>query len=533
MYRNARQALLGEAKYLLEHGVSRPSRNGNTLEVCGREIAIERPYENFLLLAERNDNPVAKIAETLWVLGGRNDLHYLSHYLPRARDFSDDGHIWRGAYGPRLRHWYRYGISSVDQIAECVKLLRADPTSRRAVMTIYDPAVDFCESKDIPCNNWIQWLIRDDKLHMYVTIRSNDLMWGFSGINAFEWSILHQFMANWLDVAVGEYHQYVGSLHLYEHHFERVQRMLDAHNGYEPYNNPVMAYPDPSSTFELFDAILNRWYFIELQSRAGSDKEHFADCLELAMHMPDLFMREAAYMIVAANALPHSIASTRVALSLMPPSAMSVSAWDYCLRNSKPFAEAYGDHKPDELVRIQQPRLPDTGLSFSDVCAVLKVLEYKKTLRYGQSWRKHGEVLSIFANISRKWDRLDNMHRNGVAGTSDESEIDTLGDLAVYCLKYAGFLGEVYLQDDLPRTFEAALDRVEFYQGLITWGYMGQLYTDLERVLTSSAAYEYNVVKYDRTMQLAQACIKWIEQLSTMRDHAAEVSRWVASVEAL
>jgi len=102
---------------------------------------------------------------------------------------------WRGAYGPRLRNWF-----GVDQVAAVFQLLRADHASRRAVINLFDPSRDFAQSKDVPCNNWLHFLIRDGHLVLNVVTRSNDIMWGFSGINTFEWSVLHEMMAFWLGV---------------------------------------------------------------------------------------------------------------------------------------------------------------------------------------------------------------------------------------------------------------------------------------------------------------------------------------------
>lgn len=538
MYRNARQALLGELTYLFEHGTRRASRNGAVLETLGREIAIEHPEERFLLLAERNDNPIAKIAESMWVLGGRDDLMYLSHYLPRAHEYSDDGHIWRAAYGPRLRRWYRYGTTSVDQVEQCLRLLKADPDTRRAVMTIFDPAVDYCDSKDIPCNNWLQWLVRDDKLHMYVTIRSNDVMWGFSGINAFEWSVLQSYMANWLGVAVGEYHQYVGSLHLYEKHFERAQRILHAYNGYEPYDDSIMAYPDPAVSFAQFESALMRWFWVELRSRSTSDITVDADgrdCLELAMAMPDLYLRETAYAIIANNLMPYNIALGYTALSLMPPSGMMLSLWEYFLRTNPQFAGAYKHMAPVEVSRLNQAptmiKLEPVPVTFQSVCDTLRMLEYKKTLRYGQSWRKHGEVLSIFANISRKYDRLETMLQSGIDGTSDESIVDTWADLAVYCLKYAGFLGETYGVTGLPVSFGTAIDRLLPYDGAVTMLQLAKLYHELESILTSNEAYQYDPRKYKLITWIAELVITAIVMHNDVAPEA--VQKWMASVEAL
>ncbi len=76
------------------------------------------------------------------------------------------------------------------------------------------------------------------------------------------------------------------------------------------------------------------------------------------------------------------------------------------------------------------------------LCTVLQSLEYQKTLTYKDSWKKRGELVSIFGNLARKWDRLEDMLLNNSAPQKSETKIDTVADLAVYCIKYLGWLAE-------------------------------------------------------------------------------------------
>ena len=167
----------------------------------------------------------ASIAESMWVIAGRNDLDYLSAYLPRAVEYSDDGRTWRAGYGPRLRNW-----NGVDQLAEVVSILRADVSSRRAVAAIYDPDRDFVQSKDIPCNNWLHFLVRDGLVDLHIAARSTDIWWGFSGINAFEWTLLLEMVAFWLGQEPGRLVFFTSSMHLYERHFDRARQILGQHS---------------------------------------------------------------------------------------------------------------------------------------------------------------------------------------------------------------------------------------------------------------------------------------------------------------
>lgn len=80
---------------------------------------------------------------------------------------------------------------------------------------------------------------------------------------------------------------------------------------------------------------------------------------------------------------------------------------------------------------------------------LLIALHAHKTLGYGDAWRKRGELLSIFTNLARKYDRLVVALDRGVR-SHDESLLDTTGDLCVYAAKYLTWLAEQH-----PGSFDA------------------------------------------------------------------------------
>jgi hypothetical protein len=85
-----------------------------------------------------------------------------------------------------------------------------------------------------------------------------------------------------------------------------------------------------------------------------------------------------------------------------------------------------------------------------EVARVLGTLHAKKSAVYGDSWRKRGELLSIFPNIARKYDRLEiavesgelDLAARGALDRTVEPLVDTLADLAIYAAKYLTFLAE-------------------------------------------------------------------------------------------
>lgn len=174
------------------------SRNGRVKELLNTQITLTQPWRREVLCPGRGANIFAQIAETCWVLAGRNDIEWLSAYLPRAADYSDDGKTWRSGYGPRIRDWKYHLTGRIDQLQYVIQSLEDDSLSRQAVINIWNPQVDTRPGKDRACNTQLQFLNRNGMLYLTVTVRSNDVMWGWSGINAFEWSVLQEIVASTL-----------------------------------------------------------------------------------------------------------------------------------------------------------------------------------------------------------------------------------------------------------------------------------------------------------------------------------------------
>lgn len=263
-FRNVNAAFVGMLGSIVENGDEVESRNGPTIELTAQTIAVECPRERFVYAPGRNNNPFAAIAESMWVLAGRNDLAYLTPYLRRAPDFSDDhGVTWRAGYGPRLRDW-----NGVDQLSAVRDTLHRSPASRRAAVSLFDPAQDYQDSNDIPCNNWLHFLARDGRLDLNVAARSTDIWWGFSGINAFEWGVALEMMARWLELEPGVLTFFTSSLHLYERHYEQARTVLSHQTAAADYvGSSVMRY---DTDWKDADTCMAQWMSLECQLRDGA-----------------------------------------------------------------------------------------------------------------------------------------------------------------------------------------------------------------------------------------------------------------------
>jgi thymidylate synthase len=101
-----------------------------------------------------------------------------------------------------------------DQVANVIALLKKRPSSRQAVIQIFD--ADDLQSGEhgVPCTCTLQFLLRDAALHLFVNMRSNDAYLGFPH-DVFAFTMLQEIVARSVGVEIGTYIHTVGSFHLY------------------------------------------------------------------------------------------------------------------------------------------------------------------------------------------------------------------------------------------------------------------------------------------------------------------------------
>ena len=191
------------------------TRNGKALVMPEPLLLhITNPLRRVIADANRNANPFFHVMETVWMFAGKWDPRWLFRFNKRMEEFSDEGPagsmVINGAYGYRwFRHWG-------DQVSRVVNLLRRDPTSRQAVIAMWDPHLDLdTKFKDRPCNTHIYFRAREEHLEMTICNRSNDFIWGMMGANCVHLTYLHELIARALGLKVGMYSVMTNNLHFY------------------------------------------------------------------------------------------------------------------------------------------------------------------------------------------------------------------------------------------------------------------------------------------------------------------------------
>ncbi len=436
---------------IVNKGTKTTSRAGDIHALYNVFFTLENPRSRHLNLKGRKNNIFAMIAETFWVLAGDDRVDpFLSFFLPRAHEFSDDGVTWRGAYGPRL---YQH-----KQLEDAIAIFEEEGLqTRKSTIAIYLPEKDTKESlqaiyrlektKDRPCNNMIHFFVTPDKaLHMNVYQRSGDVIWGMGSINVFEWTVLQEFVAAEVarrvdpEVTLGTYNHFVTNVHLYDFTGEQGYDVLKntARHDFTSENTEPLVFPSGTDR--------NRQFFTELvalYTRAIGNKEQdyawFVNALSTIFD--DFYGRDVkntllfTYTKLLAAYICAKHGNTGITLDL----SAHTEEFAACIRDSR--FRKFGLIKTSDTTSL--PALVEA------ICA----LQAEKEKSYGVDWKRFGLVSSLF-NIFRKFIRLRTVWESGWQPTSDDTRLDTIIDLLNYLT-----LGAVLHAEMFPETFAATLPK--------------------------------------------------------------------------
>lgn len=267
---------------VLSTGKTITASKGSTIELDGTLLELKDPRGR-LSRTETRGKLVSGLGELCWFLAKSNSLDFIHYYIPYYKKFADHGLIF-GGYGPRLFSWRKRFLScgKINQIENVVRLLRKKPSTRQAVIQLFDADDITREHKDIPCTCTLQFMIREDRLLMFTNMRSNDIYFGLPH-DIFSFTMLQEIMARTLGIEPGIYKHAVGSLHLYEQHKKSAREFIE--EGYQSTLSPMPPMPagDPwksiATLLEVESAIRLKGQFHE-ESVRGLD-EYWLDLIRV------------------------------------------------------------------------------------------------------------------------------------------------------------------------------------------------------------------------------------------------------------
>lgn len=146
---------------------------------------------------------------------------YMEEYTRKFIDGYDAGQGFEYNYHDCLHAWGSRTLAKtpgavlpiVDQVCSVIALLKRSPTTRRAQVITWEPPVDL-GSREPPCLQLIQFLLRQGRLNMKVVFRSNDMLMA-AGCNMYALIRFQERVAANLGVEVGWYEHTSNSAHIY------------------------------------------------------------------------------------------------------------------------------------------------------------------------------------------------------------------------------------------------------------------------------------------------------------------------------
>lgn len=232
------------------------SRAPIVAEIVGASMCLKNPRAR-ISRSESRGKPFSALGELLWYLSGSDRLDFIKEYIREYQKDAVDG-ILEGAYGPRL--FKKNG--KIDQLANVIRLLQSKPDSKRAVIQLFDASDIASDKKEVPCTTTLQFLLREGRLSLLVTMRSNDAFYGLPH-DIFCFTMLQELVASTLSVELGVYHHFASSLHVYEGFMCELAAYVE--EGYQKaIPMPAMPLGDPRPA-------INQLLELEARLRRGED----------------------------------------------------------------------------------------------------------------------------------------------------------------------------------------------------------------------------------------------------------------------
>jgi thymidylate synthase len=237
-------SFLSKVQNIVSFGEKRNTRNGNTSSMFGASIQFDIS-NSFPLLTSKKMYWKGIVQELLWFLKGSTNSNELKENGVHiwdgnsSREYLDSvglSHYEEGDCGPIYGYQWRHfnapytscnepPVGGIDQLQECIRLLREDPTSRRIFMSAWNP----CQLSEMclpPCHVSYQFYVNSkNELSCMMYQRSGDMFLGVP-FNIASTSLLVYILAHMTDKKPGKIMICIGDAHVYEQHFDAVGEQM-------------------------------------------------------------------------------------------------------------------------------------------------------------------------------------------------------------------------------------------------------------------------------------------------------------------
>ena len=210
VFRNANEAYEYLHDQIIQNGVD----FGDTKALFNVGFYMSDPKDRRIMNRERKWNEDYAEAEWEWYLSGDKSIYKLGDIYGKIPE------IWKrmadgvGQVNSNYGWQWQRSDHNVSQLDNVIKILTDNPDSRQAAISIYDGKEHNEYTTDTPCTYAIQFTIVNNRLDMCVTMRSNDLWYGFCN-DQYQFSKLQEMVSIRLNINTGVYYHFAHNMHLY------------------------------------------------------------------------------------------------------------------------------------------------------------------------------------------------------------------------------------------------------------------------------------------------------------------------------
>jgi thymidylate synthase len=212
-------------RLIRDTGRRKDDRTGTgTLSVSGHQMRFDLAL-GFPLVTTKKLHVRSIVHELLWFLKGDSNVRYLREQGVTIWDeWADENGDLGPVYGRQWRSWPTADGREIDQLAGVVEQLKANPNSRRLVVSAWNVG-ELDRMALLPCHTLFQFYVADGRLSCQLYQRSADALLGVP-FNIASYALLTHLMAQQCDLAVGDFVWTGGDCHLYLNHLEQADLQL-------------------------------------------------------------------------------------------------------------------------------------------------------------------------------------------------------------------------------------------------------------------------------------------------------------------
>ncbi len=228
---------------ILTKGDRKGDRTGTgTISIFGWQSRYDLS-EGFPLITTKKLHTRSIIHELIWFIRGDTNIAYLKENGVSIWDeWADENGDLGPVYGKQWRRWEAPDGRSIDQFTGVIDSIRTNPTSRRLMVSAWNPA-EVDQMALPPCHSLFQFYVSNDRLSCQLYQRSADVFLGVP-FNIASYALLTHMVAHVTGLEPGDFVHTMGDAHLYLDHLDAAREQLARE-------------PRPLPKLELIDAPLD------------------------------------------------------------------------------------------------------------------------------------------------------------------------------------------------------------------------------------------------------------------------------------